>query len=102
MYMLTAIMTPFVIPKWVEIRVTLIFISLLMGFSLLLVSPVYEESNLVVMCLGLFLTGAFLGPIMIPNLQEMIFVVKAKYPENDLEHANSLLGGILNCNLGLG
>ena len=102
MYMIGTIITPFAIPKWIEIRVTLIIGSILLGGSILLVGPVYEDTNLVVMLVGLFLSGAFLGPIMIPNMAEMMIATKVKYPDSDLEHANSLLSGILNCCYGMG
>ena len=102
MYLIVVMITPFAIPKWIEIRVTLIIGSILLGGSILLVGPVYEDTNLVVMLVGLFLSGAFLGPIMIPNMAEMMIATKVKYPDSDLEHANSLLSGILNCCYGMG
>jgi len=102
MYMVGTIITPFAIPKWVEIRVTLFFGSLLLGGGMLLVGPVYEDQNLNVMLIGLGLSGLFLGPIMIPNMSEMMIATKIQYPESDLEHANSLLSGMLNCCYGLG
>ena len=100
--MFGTILTPFCIPKWVEIRVTLMIGSILLGGSILLVGPVYEEINLIVMLVGLALSGLFLGPIMIPNMAEMMQSTQLKYPDSDLEHANSLLSGILNCCYGTG
>ena len=101
MYLIVVMITPFAIPKWIEIRVTLIIGCILLGGSVLLVGPVHED-NLIVMIIGLFLTGALLAPIVIPNMNEMMNATKIAYPESDLEHANSLLSGILNGCFGIG
>jgi len=100
--MIGTLLTPYIIPKWVEIRVVLMTGAFCLGSSVLLVGPFFEEKNLAVMCVGLFISGSFLGPLMIPNMAEMMFATKISYPESDLEHANSLLSGILNCCYGAG
>ena len=102
MYMLGTFLTPIVIPRWVEIRVTLITGLFILGFSILLVGPVFVEKNIVVMYIGLFMVGAFLGPAIIPNMAEMMFATKSAFPTSDLEYANSLLSGILSCMYGAG
>mmetsp|Transcript_37150 Transcript_37150/g.45354 ORF Transcript_37150/g.45354 Transcript_37150/m.45354 type:complete len:115 (+) Transcript_37150:966-1310(+) len=102
MYVIGTLLTPYMLPKWVEIRVVLMTGAFLLGFSVLFIGPFYEEKNLTVMCVGLFVSGSLLGPIMIPNMAEMMFATKIHYPAGDLEHANSLLSGILNCCYGAG
>jgi len=102
MYMVSAIVTPFILPKWLEIRVLLITVCFILGCSLLLVGPVFEEMNLIVMIVGLFLVGTCLGILVIPIMPEMMTSTKIKFPESDLEHANSLLSGILNALNGFG
>ena len=51
---------------------------------------------------GLFLTGGFMGPLMIPNMAEMMYSTKQAFPDCDMDHANSLLSGMLNASFGLG
>ena len=67
-----------------------------------LVGPFYGGLNLPVMLIGLSLTGISLGPLVIPNMAEMMNATALKYPNCDLDHANSLLSGILNSCYGLG
>ena len=102
MYMIFSVVTAYVIPKWIEIRVTLILGTVIMGISVLLVGPVFSQLNLTVMVIGLFMTGALLGPTLIPNMPEMMISAKLRYPHYDLEHANSLISGIYNSCLGVG
>ena len=52
--------------------------------------------------MGLFMSGALLGPLLIPNVSEMILATKLAYPSNDLDHANSLLSGMFQCIVGIG
>ena len=101
-YVLGTLVSSCAIPKWIEIRCTLITGSLLCGLSILLIGPVFEEQSLPAMIAGLILLGIFLGPIIIPNMAEMMFATKRKFPTADLEQANSLLSGIINSFLGLG
>jgi len=100
--MLGTFLTPYIFPKWVEIRVTLITCGVFLGLSTFLIGPFYEEQNLTVMLVGLILTGCFMGPMGIPNMAEMMHVTRSTYPDCDLDHANSLLSGLLNCFLGAG
>lgn len=102
MYMVGTFMTPYAVPRWVEIRVTLIIGMIMLSLSMILVGPFFEEKNLTVMLIGLFLTGSFLGPTIIPNMAEMMFATKRAFPTSDLEHANSLLSGMLSCCYGAG
>ena len=59
-----------------EVRTWLITGTFLLGFSVLFIGPFFEEKNLIVMCIGLFVSGCFLGPLMIPNMAEMMFATK--------------------------
>ena len=59
-----------------EVRTWLMTCSFLLGFSVLFVGPFFEEKNLIVMCIGLFVSGSFMGPMMIPNMAEMMFATK--------------------------
>lgn len=93
---------PYIIPKWVEHRVTLITFLFLLGFSTFLIGPFYGDLNLPVMLTGLTLSGISLGPLVIPNMAEMMNATALRHPDCDLEHASSLLSGILNCCMGLG
>ena len=102
MYMIGVILTPLCIPKWVEIRVTLITGLMILGGGVLLVGPFFEDQNLIIMLIGLFISGTFMGPTIIPNMAEMMYATRQKYPSADLEHANSLLSGMLSCMYGLG
>ena len=94
--------TPYVVPRWVEYRVTLIVCLFGLGFSQFLVGPFYDDKNLTVMLIGLVLTGVFIGPLVIPNMAEMMRATSLRYPDCDMDHANSLLSGLLNCCFGLG
>ena len=101
-YMIGTLISSYLVPKWIEIRVTLIVGSFLMGLSVLLIGPVFEEKNLAICVTGLALSCIFLGPIIIPNMAEMMFTTKRKFPNANLEQANSLLSGIMNGFLGAG
>lgn len=102
MYMIGTLATPYIVPKWVEARVTLLTCSVGLSLTVLLIGPVFEQKNLPVMLIGLLTSGSFLGPMIIPNMAEMMHAVAITFPDSDLEHANSLLSGILNCCYGLG
>ena len=69
---------------------------------MLLVGPIYADTNLAVMVVGLVLSGAFMGPLIIPNMAEMMHATREAYPESDLDHANSLLSGLFNCSMAIG
>ena len=94
--------TPYIIPRWVEHRVTLMTFLFLLGASTFLIGPFYGDLNLPVMLIGLTISGISLGPLVIPNMTEMMNATALKHPDCDLEHASSLLSGILNCCMGMG
>lgn len=102
MYMTSTFLTPCVLPKWMEVRVWLIFAAIFLGISVTIVGPFFLDESLVVMCIGLFFTGSMLGPLIIPNMSEMIVAAQLTYPDSDHEHANSLIAGILTSSYGLG
>lgn len=70
--------------------------------STFLIGPAFEDKNLTVMLVGLVLTGSCMGPLAIPNMAEMMQATKLAYPDSDLDHANSLLSGMLNSSFGVG
>jgi len=100
--MLGTLLTPYIVPKWVEIRVLLITFLFLLGASIFLLGPFYEEKNLEVMLIGLALSGMAMGPLIIPNLVEMMRATYLKHPSCDKDHRDSLLSGMLNFFYGLG
>ena len=100
--MLGTFLTPWISPKWVEIRVTLITCGIVLGLSTFLIGPFNEEKNLITMLIGLILTGSCMGPMSILNMAEMTEATKIVYPDCDLDYAKSLLSGMLNCCAGLG
>ena len=100
--MIATFTTPYIIPRWVEHRVTLISFLFLLGFSTFLIGPFFGGLNLGVMVIGLVLSGISLGPLVIPNMAEMMNATAQKHPDCEMEHACSLLSGILNCCYGLG
>ena len=71
-YMISTFMVPYVVPEWVESRVTLITSTFLMSFATALVGPFYTEKSLVAMIIGLALSGFFISFMMIPNISEMM------------------------------
>ena len=101
-YALSTIIIPYIVPKWVEARVTLITALVLLGVSTALVGPFFEEKNMVVMLIGLGLSGFMMGFLIIPNMPEMMKATKEAHPNCDLDHANSLLSGMLNAGFGIG
>ena len=102
LYILGTVAAPILIPKWVEIRITLITASLFLGLCYLLIGPVYEDVNLTVMLIGLTISGFMMGLQIIPNMAEMMYATKLKYPMCDLDYANSLLSGLFNCCFAIG
>ena len=102
MYMVSTIATPFLLPRWMEVRVWLMIMAFFLGVSMLFVGPICVDKSLVTMCLGLFSTGCLLGPLIIPNMQEMIDAAQSAFPNCDQEHASSLIGGMLNSAYGAG
>ena len=102
MYMISCFVAPYCQPKWMETRVWLTVSAFFLGFSMLFVGPFFIDKSLPVMCIGLFFNGCMLGPLIIPNMAEMIVATKIAYPDCDHEHANSLIGGVLNSAYGIG
>ena len=52
---LGCVLCPYIVPKWVEPRITLISSLILLAFSVTLVGPFFTELNLIAMCVGLAL-----------------------------------------------
>ena len=100
--MLGSFSLPYIVPSWIEHRVTMITFLLILGLSNFLIGPFYGGLDLPVMLTGLVLSGIALGPLVIPNMAEMMNATAQKYPDADLDHASSLLSGILNSCMGLG
>lgn len=102
MYMFGTITSPYIFPKWFEIRVTLMSCMIGLGLSMFLVGPFFDEKNLAAMLIGLFMGGLFMGPLIIPNMAEMMQATKEAYPDCDLNYANSLLSGLFSGSYNLG
>ena len=58
-YIFSTMIVTYIIPEWVEHRVTLLTSLFLVAASTLLVGPVYPDKNIWMMVSGLFLTGFF-------------------------------------------
>lgn len=100
-YLVSTLAAP-CIPKWVEIRVTLITATLLLGVSTLFIGPFFEDKNLPVMLAGLSFSGFCMGFMCIPNMAEMLRGTKDKYPGADMGRTNHLLSGMLCSSFGIG
>lgn len=96
-YMVGSQCVSYLVPKWVEKRVTIIFGTFLFGVSNLLVGPAIGEKNLVSMIGGLILSGFFMGPMFTPNMGEMMFVAKKQFSDESIKHTNNKLSGIIQC-----
>ena len=96
------ILVPYLVPKWVEPRVTLISALFVLAFATALTGPFFTELNLTAMMIGLGMMGFFEGVLLIPNMEEMMRATKQAYPNCDLEHTNSLLSGLLSSAFGAG
>ena len=102
-YMISTFMVPYVVPEWVESRVTLITSTFMMSFATVLVGPFYTEQSLVAMIIGLAFSGFFISFMMIPNISEMMQAVKVAYPSlASSDHTNSMLSGMFNGFYGFG
>ena len=101
--MIGTFIAPYVIPGWVEKRVTLITGLFVLAFATILTGPFYEEGlSLSAMCSGLGLSGLTMSFLGIPNLPEMMQATKDAHPACDLDKANNLLSGMLNTGFGIG
>lgn len=101
-YMLSTFMIPYIVPSWVEHRVTLITSSLLLSLATTLIGPFYTDESLTVMIIGLTLSGFFMGFMIIPNMPEMMIASTEAFPACNLDHMNSMLSGMLNAGFGVG
>ena len=94
---------PFLIPKWFPYRITLFISLFLVSICTLLIAPVFAPMNLISMLIGLGVGGFPHSMLVIPNMPEMMQACKEAFPEvEDLDHANSLLSGMLNACFGAG
>ena len=84
-YCLGTFLTPVLIPKWVEYRVTMIVALILSGGFVALIGPFYTETSLVAMIIGLAGSGFLMGPLCIPNMPEMMRANRELHPECDME-----------------
>ena len=100
--MIGTFLIPYIVPKWVEHRVTIITSLGLLALATALTGPFFEEENLIAMCVGLGLSGFLMSFLSIPNMPEMMKGTREAYPNCDLDHANSLLSGMLNAGFGIG
>jgi len=99
---MATLLTPYIIPAWMERRVALILNLILLGVATAFIGPFYDDQNLSVMCIALVVTGFLLGPLIIMPLQEMMKSTKLAYPNCDFDHATNLLSGILSSSIGVG
>ena len=102
MYTLSTLLIPYIVPKWVEPRVTMITSLYIMAITVTLIGPFFTETNMTAMVLGLAISGFSMGFQTIPNMPEMMQATVVAYPKCDLDHANSLLSGMLNAGFGTG
>ena len=100
--MVGTLLTPRLIPHWIEIRLVLILCLIGLGFGSFLVGPVYTDLCLLSTISGLVITGLFIGPLLIPNVAEMMYAVKLAHPDCALDYANAKLSSLLNCCFALG
>ena len=96
-------MVPYIVPKWVEPRVTLLTSSFLIGFATALVGPFYTEQSLVGMIIGLATSGYIISFMIIPNISEMMLAVKEEIPRYaGSDYTNSMLSGLFSGFAGAG
>ena len=102
-YMISTFLVPYIVPDWVEPRVTLITSSFLLVFSTALVGPFYTDKSLVAMLIGLASSGFFISFMIVPNMTEMMAAMEQSFPRcAGTEHTNSMLSGLLNALYGIG
>ena len=100
--MTCCILVPFIIPKWVEDRVTLITCLFFLGSLTFLVGPFYTDKDFTVFLIGLVSSAIFFAPLIIPNMPEMLNGMRLAYPYADLERGTSLLSGMMTASIGIG
>lgn len=101
-YTISTVLIPYIVPRWMEHRVTMITGLYILAISNLLIGPFFADKNLTSMLLGLAISGFSMGFNTIPNMPEMMIATVEAYPTCDLDHANSLLSGMLNAGFGSG
>ena len=102
-YMISTFLVPYIVPDWVEPRVTLITSAFLLVFSTALVGPFYTDKSLVAMLIGLASSGFFISFMIVPNMTEMMAAVQEAYPSfAGTGKTNSMLSGLLNSSYALG
>ena len=100
--MVGTFLIPYIVPKWVAGRVTMITALFILSGATVLIGPFWEETNLISMVIGLGISGWLMGFLCIPNMPEMMQACREAHPECDLDHANSLMSGMLNAGFGIG
>ena len=96
-YIVGTFMVPYIVPKWIEPRVTLLTASFLVGLATALVGPFYTEHSLVGMIVGLTCSGYIISFMMIPNMSEMMQAVKDEIPScAGSNRTNSMLSGMFS------
>ena len=97
-------MTP-CIPARVDKRVTLMSSALLMGIFNVFIGPsqIFAlPETLVLVVIGLVMSGSCMAPMTIPVLPEMIEASQAKFPSQNARTTNNYVSAIFNTALGLG
>ena len=74
----------------------------IMAISVTFIGPFYTEKSMTSMLVGLAVSGFSMGFQTIPNMPEMMHATLLAYPRCNLDHANSLLSGMLNAGFGTG
>ena len=60
-YCLGTVLTPLIVPKWVDYRVTMISSLILLGVTTAFLGPFYAETGLTSMCIAFAFSGFFMG-----------------------------------------
>lgn len=101
--MLSTFLVPYVVPAWVEPRITIITSSIICTVATTLIGPFYTETSLVAMCIGLAVSGFMLSFMFILNMTEMMAAMEEKHPQlAGKDKTNSMLSGMLNAMYALG
>ena len=102
-YMLSTFLVPYVVPAWVEPRITIITSSIICTVATTLIGPFYTETSLVAMCIGLAVSGFMLSFMFILNMTECMAAMEEKHPHlAGKDKTNSMLSGMLNAMYALG
>ena len=79
-YMSGTFLIPYIVPKWVAARVTMITALFVLSAATVLIGPFFEETNLTSMMIGLGISGWLLGFLCIPNMPEMMQACREAHP----------------------